>query len=1119
MGSTEKPVAVIAALQEVLKINGSVDCELSINDGLVLQKYFSNNISVIGTMEAASTIKRLPIFYTVYHKMVSIGSVRAYIVCGEIPHTEVEIICKLEGIILLQSNRNLEPLLRYLGCSNMQEVTFYCNYLFKHFQLLSDEGRCIHIKHIREVLLPKLELEDAYEFETLLNCLRQLAFIPRGSDNTLARASEFYDRTVELICVMHDETEFPPPPYNDCTWTDFLRKCGLVHEVTQDMFLGYARQVASSGQMRITEREHTRSNALLEHLFSHEQLLRPAVCVDFLRQLRTVEFIVPHSVGSVRENLYKQYGKRNSDGNLLLVAFADSIGSEWADAVWSAQNVVPQSVFEPIETYESADWVHSELQFHQKPTFPIVVKHTEQLCKKIMPMVKQRTFAAQLRKPIFPILCAIYEVLSNFTDLQEDAKSTLSKTSFVIDLERQLLVRPNQVVLRLAREDEIVPYLISMPRNILAHGSLFCELGARESPTLDQYVMVLEMIHDVSRDEVLHPDERQKVSKAMNGFFHLLQSSEVEIAINDELYFPGRNAFCHRSREAEEWKLYRASTLVFDDAKLYRRLEGFDEPLMLPLSDCGVVDISHSPKDLLRRLPSANRPKFLSEVVEEVVDNGHNVSGCSFAQQLQEKFISDDFRNSVVRVALHRLKTPSNEETEQVKKAVEGLSAIRFVGVDTLTTYLVYNSNRIQRSDRYKKYHVHRETASKYLIFISTNAKVSLAFYKELAEVVKYVTGNVIKVDLYLLKMIIKCEMGMESHHLDEEDVPSYATRPSNNTFVPLPGAFVPLIYHHLLRQDVQRLNPGDFAAMETDDPMENGELEPATYILVKVVAVVTEDADGDEVPAATLHYQVLVEPGKEITVSAVVLYAFVRDDAEIERTSDTFMDDTELCVGIDVQPAGTSTKPKEPADYDTIVRDLRKQLREAWRIPEADRKKFVKRLLLRWHPDKNPDNIRLATTVTQFILDALDRLEKGLTIDDNEEVTTATGYGYRGWSGGSGHSTWGGFHRSYYEHMNQRARRHQQQHQDFASNTSNRRRPARWRGGFFAQFYTHLNPQPGEARRWLRQATADVDAAVNDQGCGRCCAFEWACYKYYRVSLFSSTLLLANTDACYTWS
>lgn len=42
-------------------------------------------------------------------------------------------------------------------------------------------------------------------------------------------------------------------------------------------------------------------------------------------------------------------------------------------------------------------------------------------------------------------------------------------------------------------------------------------------------------------------------------------------------------------------------------------------------------------------------------------------------------------------------------------------------------------------------------------------------------------------------------------------------------------------------------------------------------------------------------------------------------------------------------------------------------------------------------------------------------------------------------------------------------------------------------------------NPQPGEARRWLRQAEADLVAASNDLSSGNP-SYEWACFKCHQV-------------------
>jgi sacsin len=42
--------------------------------------------------------------------------------------------------------------------------------------------------------------------------------------------------------------------------------------------------------------------------------------------------------------------------------------------------------------------------------------------------------------------------------------------------------------------------------------------------------------------------------------------------------------------------------------------------------------------------------------------------------------------------------------------------------------------------------------------------------------------------------------------------------------------------------------------------------------------------------------------------------------------------------------------------------------LLEAWELPEAERKKAIRRLYLRWHPDKNPKSYDLCNEAFKFL-------------------------------------------------------------------------------------------------------------------------------------------------------
>ena len=169
--------------------------------------------------------------------------------------------------------------------------------------------------------------------------------------------------------------------------------------------------------------------------------------------------------------------------------------------------------------------------------------------------------------------------------------------------------------------------------------------------------------------------------------------------------------------------------------------------------------------------------------------------------------------------------------------------------------------------------------------------------------------------------------------------------------------------------------------------------------------------------------------------------------------------------------------------------------------MEQPDRNKILKRLILLWHPDNNQENSDLATKVTQYILFASDRLDHGLTLND---TTAGAASSHRASTPvpSSTYNSSSGFCHSYYQYMSQRTAEHHQQQKDYernyVQNTSHV--VERRKQNFFRSFLTGVNPQPGEGRRWLRQAEMDMRAANNDEVAGSE-AYEWACYKYYQVT------------------
>jgi sacsin len=163
------------------------------------------------------------------------------------------------------------------------------------------------------------------------------------------------------------------------------------------------------------------------------------------------------------------------------------------------------------------------------------------------------------------------------------------------------------------------------------------------------------------------------------------------------------------------------------------------------------------------------------------------------------------------------------------------------------------------------------------------------------------------------------------------------------------------------------------------------------------------------------------------------------------------------------------------PTDMREVLREIRRTLREAWQqlATPSERRRVFKRLLLRWHPDKNPGNEDFCNEVTKKILEYYDILEDGGSLPENDDEVDRAPYRPRS-----------DFASNFFFNMNARAHSYRAAYDDYESFSS---RPC---------------PHPGQAKRWMRQAQADLDAARAARGTsdrGR----NWICYMCHQVKSY----------------
>ena len=149
---------------------------------------------------------------------------------------------------------------------------------------------------------------------------------------------------------------------------------------------------------------------------------------------------------------------------------------------------------------------------------------------------------------------------------------------------------------------------------------------------------------------------------------------------------------------------------------------------------------------------------------------------------------------------------------------------------------------------------------------------------------------------------------------------------------------------------------------------------------------------------------------------------------------------------GPEAENVGEEAPPPEPVSVEEAKREVAEALKEIWQLPEAERRSAVRRLIRQWHPDRNRHRTALATEVTQYLLNEVERLEGG---------------GVPGYRPEANNARRPPDYREYFRRHAERARRQQEQ-REYRRYYDDETEPA--------------NRNEGE--RWMRQAQKDFDTA-----------------------------------------
>jgi sacsin len=599
-------------------------------------------------------------------------------------------------------------------------------------------------------------------------------------------------------------------------------------------------------------------------------------------------------------------------------------------------------------------------------------------------------------------------------------------------------------------------------------------LGATDEISIKQYCRVLEIIKNEANGSKVIPEEMNRSEKAIIGVLDCLKNEHTL----EDLDKSGSILFLLNEKK----KLKPSHELVIDDdSKLRRRMKCqtvIDFMLDLTMLKKDRKDLN--PEELLMKLPQRMRPQKLSSIIKEIPLNTSDNTSSEMAVELESFISGDRFRYIATRIAKsYQKKMAEQVEDEELQQFLSKLKSLRVMALLKLETSLVYNGEHVIESTESQSVFFVEETNIMYIqggIPLTVEWMAMNSHY--IAHVIKIIFCNkVISEDLLGSLVYFRRSLRDIEQFLDRIGSVSIDFKIGEISWYPDPGTAVEEEFIDYLIADFLTFEAGDIVVYEHfDNAGDSNGQEVSVYIYAKIIRIVLNGTERFPI------YLVNIGDGREIEVRSYRLYKIVRPSHATP---------TELELYTDGNTENRDTKLAE------ILQMIEETLVDAWNLGVEEFKRIVRRLVRRWHPDKN-ENSSFCADVFKHVMEFVKKLQSGLI--DVSKINRYRGHSNNDW-----------------EECKQRATSSSRRENNkcytfdvdgFADDIMRgyRRRRTQSRGRWSSGYHTNMtyipDPQPHIARIWIKQAKYDIEAArqaldfVTDKSCN------WVCVQSQQVSI-----------------
>ena len=988
--------------------------------------------------------------------------------------------------------------------TGLNEKNIYSELIFPSFPRLSSEERQKHLEYIKDHIYESVKVASEYQgMNTELNDKKKIAMnfimelrrfecIEHPETKQLTCVCNFSDHTVPIFSTFKDHFIFLPQQlYQSKTWIDFFRELGLQVEITPGKFIDFCSVVEKGTHENVKEA----SQILLQYLFKQG----PNWEDFYLQQIVKICFVpvadLPH-LSWIKAPCSPHEIQCNT-GSVCLTRLDQSLLIDSAPLVWTVKPIftAPECVTWKEENEKNA--LLKRLKVNSTPAVDDVICNLVNLSKSrfssygLFDNYPSECVCTQDSKKVnlVKILCESFKFLEELdhpnavdllSQLQQCPCIPVPATSARNDtiLEKVVLVKPVEVVKHLDSADEkLNPYINQLPSCLSQYSSTLSVLGVLDTVGLVHIQHILEILHSLGR--TTNPNQIKVMHHSLTRLNELMRKSDYSKKIAAKLLTPLYLPFM----DGNGWSLKPSVNLVFVDNSRYKARDPkhfdltkcqyslFQNPVhttSLPVrnrSQSHSFDLSFNEKSFCLSLPSGIRPQALSLCVQEARLNvGSKLKDSNnivLAYITQSKILVEDFRQILPHMLSFNKERESSTSTQFVDAFVNIINSLNIEVIDGLKAKLLLDGNSIGTLT--SPLFVLEGESQPYTLYIDNKVTGNGCFWSELSlslliqiakllkevnikayfQMIQPIAGFFQAHDIYELKCLAEqYSVELEISAMHEQEIED------DNFFDPKLGKQVP---EELINRSDSVINnifrPQDWVAYEVSEE----------YFIWAIVLYSTGTQNESELP----KYTIVIENGDEngIEVSIVDLYKIVSSIEEIEAA-----EGDQSLVPIDEDSATAQVKQvKDTHSVLSLKKSVCEDLRCIWKLKNEDEKrKALKRLYLKYHPDKvGPEFKDVYEEVFKFLLRQIDRLENNLPLEDPDKAseesvkesmpeTSHWTPQYRQWD-------------TYVPKYKPRSAAYSRQRTDSSGN------------------YPHRSYQPetneNEAKRWLKQAWTDCKA------------------------------------------